>query len=34
MLFKRTEDGAWEFMADDRVVIRTDFIVLCLDISG
>ena len=28
------EDGAWGFMADDRVVIRTDFSVLCLDISG
>ena len=28
------EDGAWGFMADDRVVIRTDYSVLCLDISG
>jgi len=27
-------DGAWMFMADYRVIMQTDYNVLCLDASG
>jgi hypothetical protein len=27
-------DGAWEFMANDRVIMRSDYNVLCLDTWG